>query len=298
MHSMFVMREFVLNDGHLIPKIGFGTYKLPADSHGKEALSYALNAGYRLIDCAEAYDNESMVGECLGEAFLGNALKYDGSEGPLSRDDLFITGKVWKSHLGYDSTLRAFEKSLENLKLDYLNLYLIHWPAVESQTADWKSINRDTWRALERLVDEGAAASIGVSNFQPAHLQPLLETANIPPAVNQVEYNPGFQQKECMDFCKKHDILVQAWSPLARGRIFDSPVLRAIALRHGKSVAQICLRWEVQMDTCPIPKSTSPERISQNADIFDFELSDEEMHEIVSLHTFGNSGLDPDTFDR
>lgn len=272
---------FSLNNGMKIPVTGYGTYKLTDDYEGAISVTRAIKAGYRLIDCATAYDNQRAVGQ---------GIKDSG----ICRAELSITGKVWITDLGYDSTLRSVERTLRELDLDYLDLYLIHWPASPAHTDKWKEINRETWRALESLVDEHVVCAIGLSNFMPRHIEPLLAGANIPPCINQLEFNPGCQQRECHQYCNDNGIRLEGWSPLARGRIFEDDTLNAIALKHGVTVAQVCLRWELQTGVISLPKSKSPERINNNLDIFNFELDSTDMHMIASLPPFGMSGLDPD----
>lgn len=276
--------EFELNNGVMIPAIGFGTYKLPDDETTVDAVKYAIKAGYRHVDGAAVYANEKAVGRGLRES-------------GVAREELFVTSKVWNTDRGYDYTLRAFDRSLADLGLDYLDLYLIHWPASASQFPDWRDINLQTWHALERLYSEGRVRAIGVSNFMPHHLRPLLDEAEIVPVVNQIEYHPGFTQPECVDFCTERGIRIEAWSPLGRGRVFDNPLLNEIAARYGKTVPQICLRWELQHGIIVLPKSATPERITANLDLWDFTLSDEDMAAIDFMSPCGASGLDPDTIN-
>ena len=276
--------EFELNNGVMIPAIGFGTYKLPDDETTVNAVKYAIKVGYRHIDGAAVYANEKAVGRGLRES-------------GVARDELFVTSKVWNTDRGYDYTLRAFDRSLADLGLDYLDLYLIHWPASSSRFPDWKDINLQTWHALERLYADGRVRAIGVSNFMPHHLQPLLDEAEIVPVVNQIEYHPGFMQPECVDFCTERGIRIEAWSPLGRGRVFDNPLLNEIAARYGKTVPQICLRWELQHGIIVLPKSATPERIIANLDVWNFTLSDDDMAAIDFMSPCGASGLDPDKID-
>lgn len=268
-----------------IPAIGFGTYRLPDDETGAEAVATAIGTGYRLIDGASAYDNEKSIGE--GIRFCG-----------VPRGELFIASKVWTSDRGYDRTMRAFERSLKRLDLTYLDLYMIHWPATEGQTPDWKKVNIDTWRALVRLLEEKAVRSIGVCNFMPEQLNALAEDTSVLPRVNQIEFNPGMKKPQTIGWCRENNIRVEAWSPLGRGRILDNPLLRELGAKYGKTSAQIALRWEVQQEIIPIPKSSNPGRMRENIDIFDFSLTSGEMKRLGDLPTFGNSGLDPLTFDR
>ncbi len=272
--------ERILNNGVGIPALGYGTYKLPDDAVGAQAVAEAIRIGYRLIDGASAYQNEKAVGE---------GIKISG----IPRRELFVTSKVANSQRGYDSTLTAFDNTLSDLGLDTLDLYLIHWPADKSQDEDWRKTNADTWRALERLYREKRVRAIGVSNFMPVHLKNLLLSAEIMPMVNQIEFNPGMQQPEVYYVCKQYNIIIEAWSPLARGRIFGNNLLSDIAEAHHKSIAQICLRWEIQKGTIPIPKSSNPVRMKENLDVLDFELTAGEIIAINSLATFGNSGLTP-----
>ncbi len=270
------MRELILNDGEKIPIVGFGTYKAK-EQEGIQSVVDALSNGYRLIDTAAAYENEEAV---------GNGIKASG----ISRDQVVVTTKLWREMLGYEQTKAALEKSLSRLGLDYIDLYLIHWPANARNYKNWQQTNADTWRAMEELQGEGKIRSIGVSNFWQEHLEALFQTANAVPAVNQIEFHPGYWQPELTEFCRQQGIVVESWSPLARGGVFGNEVLESIANRHGKSVAQVCLRWVIQHDVIVIPKSTSPKRIEENIQLFDFELSDEEMKQIDDLPEMGFSG--------
>ena len=271
------MEYIKLNDGNTIPPIGFGTYKA-TEQEGIESVKQALKNGYRLLDGAARYENEEAVGKGIKES-------------GVSREDVFITTKVWREHLGYEETKKAFYTSLKQLGLDYIDLYLIHWPANYKNFGDnWKKVNADTWRALEDLQEEGKIKSIGVSNFLVEHLEALLETAKVIPAINQIEFHPGYWQQEVKEYCNKKNIIVEAWSPLARGRVFNNELLQKIAEKHHKSIPQICLRWCLQHHVIPIPKSTTVDRIIDNIDIFDFELSEKEMLEINEIPQMGFSG--------
>ena len=260
-----------LSNGHSIPTPGFGTFKIPDGEVCVNAVCDAITAGYTHIDTAAVYGNERSVGEGVRKS--GKA-----------REELFITSKVWNTERGYDTTLRACEKTLKDLGMDYLDLYLIHWPANRLQFGDKaESINVETWKAMERLADEGLVRSIGVSNFCPHHLAPILASANLVPAVDQIEFHPGLLQEDTMDICRQNQILVEAWSPLGRGRLLDDPLLVEVAACYGKTTAQIVLRWVMQKNVLPLVKSTHIERIRENLQIFDFELTAEDVARIDSL---------------
>lgn len=276
LYNKQIMKNLLLNDGNKLPIIGFGTYK-SNEQEGIEAVSFALQNGYRLIDTAAFYFNEEAVGK---------GIKASG----IPREEVIVTTKLWRDYLGYKSTKKELEKSLKKLDLDYLDLYLIHWPANSRNYNDWQNANADTWRAMEELQAEGKIKSIGVSNFWEEHFDALFKTANVKPAVNQIEFHPGYWQPELTAFCKKHDIAIEAWSPLARGRVFDNETLQQIAKNHQQSIAKVCLRWITQHDVIVIPKSTTNERILDNLKLFDFELTQEEMSLIDNLPEMGFSG--------
>lgn len=270
------MKYYQLNNGNKIPAIGFGTYKAQEDE-AIASVKKAIETGYRLIDTAAKYENEEAVGK---------AIKQSG----IAREELMITTKLWRENLGYESTKKAFETSLAKLDLDYIDLYLIHWPANAKNYENWQKTNNDSWRAMEELVKEGKIKNIGVSNFWPEHLEPLLEAAEIKPVINQIEFHPGYWQPELTRYCKEKNILVEAWSPLARGKVFESEEIKAIAKKYNKSVAQICLRWILEHNALVIPKSSTPERIEDNFDIFDFQLNAEDIKTIDNLPQMGFSG--------
>lgn len=274
---------FHLNNGYEIPCVGFGTWQTPDGEIAVMAVSEAIKTGYRHIDTAACYENEVGVGQ---------GIKRSGIE----REKLFVTSKVWNTERGYKKTIAAFEKTLSDLGLDYLDLYLIHWPASSSQYDNWEEINLETWKAMTELYKAGRIKSIGVSNFMPYHLEALMKT-EVPPMVNQIEYHPGLTQAETVDYCKKHGILVEAWSPLGMGRMLNNETLKHIAGKYGKSVAQLCIRWCLQNGVLPLPKSVTPARIVENADVFDFEISDDDMAQISAMSYFGRSGLHPDKVD-
>ena len=274
---------YKLSNGVGIPCIGYGTWQTPNGEVATAAVLEALKAGYRHIDTAAAYKNEQSVGE---------AIRLSG----IPREQIFITSKVWNSNRGYEKTVAAFERTLANLGTDYLDLYLVHWPANNRQYSDPDSVNLDTWRALTDLYRAGRIRAIGVSNFKPHHLEPLMKT-EIPPMVNQIELHPGHSQSETVEYCKSHGILVEAWSPLGEGRVLSDPTLRAIGEGYGKSSAQVCIRWCLERGALPLPKTVTPTRMVENADVFDFSLSDEDMATIAALEGLGFSGHDPDLVD-
>lgn len=255
-----------------------------SDQEAEACVREAVRMGYRHIDTAAIYENEAGVGK--GVCSCG-----------VAREELFVTSKVWNTHRGYERTMAAFEGTMRTLGLETLDLYLIHWPAAASQYPDWEAVNLDTWRAMTQLYREGRVRAIGVSNFKPHHLRALMET-EVAPMVNQIEFHPGQRQEETVTFCREHGVLVEAWSPLGRGRMLADERLMAIAARYGKSVAQLCVRWCLQSGVLPLPKSATPARIQQNAQVFDFTICEEDMAQIDAMPYFGGSGLDPDDFRR
>lgn len=264
----------VLSNGVQMPWLGFGVWPIPNREPTVTAVRTALEAGYRGIDTAASYRNEEGVGQAARDS-------------GLPRGDLFITTKVWNAQQGYASTLKAFEESRRRLSLEYVDLYLVHWPV--------KGKYKDTWRALEDLFQQGFARAIGVSNFQQHHLEDLMADCRVAPMVNQIEFHPLLVQRDLRAFCAKHGILVEAWSPLMQGHL-DLPVLQAISDRHDKTPAQVVLRWDLQHGVVTIPKSATPARIRENAAIFDFELSAEEMSALDHLDAGKRFGGDPDNF--
>lgn len=274
-----VLQYVTLHNGVTIPQLGFGTYLIPNEQVA-DAIKHALDAGYRHIDTAQYYKNESGIGE---------ALKASG----INREDLFITTKVWNSHHGYEQTLEAFEESLERLKLDYIDLYLVHWPCPKFD----KYV--ETYKALETLYKEGKVRAIGVCNFDIEHLERLFAECEIKPMINQVECHPYFQQKEMKRFCREHQIQFESWSPLYRGEeVLEEPIIKELAKKHDKTPAQIILRWHLQEGSIVIPKSVNPERIRKNIDVFDFTLSDEDMELIASLDRNQQRGPVPKEMHR
>lgn len=269
-----------LHNGVKMPWFGLGLSGAEDGPEAANAVKTAIVHGYRSFDTAALYGNETGVGQGIREGL---------NETGLAREDLFITSKVWNSDLGYESALAAFEKSLKKLGLDYLDLYLIHWP-VEGKF-------KDAWRALETLYKEGRVKAIGVSNFHIHHLEELLKDAEIKPMVDQVEYHPFLTQKDLHEFCKSQGIQLEAWSPLMQGELLEEPLLVEIASKLEKTVAQVILRWDLQNGVVTIPKSTKEFRIIQNSQIFDFELTDDDMERISALNENRRVGPDPDNFD-
>lgn len=254
--------SYELNNGVKIPCIGFGTYKTPPEDTRRAVLE-AIDAGYRLIDTAAYYRNEAGVGEAVREC-------------GVPREELFITSKVWNTDRGYDKTLAAFDRTMEQLGLDYLDLYLIHWPAgLKAFGERAKDINRDTWRAMEKLYRDGRVRAIGCSNFLPHHIEEIMETEEIKPMVNQIEFHPGWAQLFNSEYCLKNGIAVEAWSPFARGAVLDNETLAGIGRKYGKTSSQVTLRWIMQHGIIPLPKSVHRERMDANLDCFDFMLNEE-----------------------
>lgn len=277
----------LLNNKYKIPCLGFGTWQTPDGETAIKAVKCAIENGYRHIDTAAGYGNEQSVGVAIEEAL---------SECNVKREELFITSKVWNTERGYEKTIEAFEKTLKNLRLAYLDLYLIHWPANAKQFENWNEINLDTWRAMTDLYKDGKIKAIGVSNFLEHHLKSLLYT-EIKPMVNQIEFHPGMMQKVTVDFCVANNIVVEAWSPLGTGRMLSNDVLIKIAKKYNCSVAQICIRWGLQNKVVPLPKSITPSRIIENTKVFDFEIEELDMVTINNMKYCGGSGLNPDKVD-
>ncbi|MGG0286729.1 aldo/keto reductase [Peribacillus butanolivorans] len=262
-----------LHNGVKMPQVGFGVFKVKNGSETVESVKKAIEVGYRSIDTAAVYENEEGVGQAIRES-------------GISREELFITSKVWNTDQGYETTLQAFDDSLKRLGLEYLDLYLIHWPGKDKYL--------ETWKALEKLYNEGKVKSIGVSNFHVHHLEKLLANSEIKPVVNQIELHPLLTQVEIRDYCEKHDIKVEAWSPLGRGSLIEEPTINHIAKKHGKSSAQVLIRWHLQHEIVVIPKSITPSRIEENAQVFDFSLSLNEMNQIDALNKNERFGSNPD----
>ena len=278
-----VKDTYRLHNGVEIPCVGFGTWQAPEGDVAFSAVKAALEAGYRRVDTAAGYENEGSV---------GRAVRASG----LKREEVFVTSKLTNSEHGYEKTLRAFDKTMKELGFDYLDLYLIHWPNPISSRGSWKKDNAGSWKAFEELYAAGRIRAIGVSNFRPHHIDALMETAKIMPMVNQIRLCPGDVHQETVEYCRSHVILLEAYSPLGLGRIMDVAAVNEIAGRHQKSAAQVALRWSLQKGFLPLPKSVTPERIRQNADLFGFDLSDAEMAAVDRVEP-GICGLakDPDT---
>ena len=270
-----------LANGVKMPCIGYGTWQTPDGDVARKCVFEAIKAGYRHIDTAAAYGNEESVGA---------GIKDSG----VSRDELFITTKHWITNRGYEKTIAACEESLKKLGIDYLDLYLIHWPCVSKISDNWEEINADTWRGFEKLYKDGKIRAIGVSNFLPSHLESLKARSTIKPMVNQIEFHPGYTQTELADYCKKEGIVLQAWSPLGCGAVLGDAFLAEMAAKYNKSVAQLCIRFALQSGFVPLPKSTNAERIAANMEVFDFEISAEDMEKIAKMPRTGYSGFYPE----
>ena len=269
---------FILENGVELPFVGFGTYKVTEE----KIILDALDAGYRHLDTARMYKNEKMI---------GNVLKECG----IHRSELFLTSKVWKGDLGYDNTLRSFEASINDLGVQYLDMFLIHWPQ-STPDADWKPVLKETWKAMERLYEDCAVRAIGVSNHLPHHLLHILRDCNVRPMVNQLEFHPGYTQAATTSFCVNQGIQVEAWSPLGRTRVLEDPLVLELAEKYGKTPAQICLRFCLQNNVLPLPKSSSPERMKQNLELFDFDIELEDIFRLMTMPETGWSGQHPEHF--
>jgi diketogulonate reductase-like aldo/keto reductase len=278
------MKNYKLSNGIEIPEIGFGTWLLEGDKV-TEPLKIALAKGYTHIDTAAIYKNEKEIGDVLKSS-------------TIDRSKLFITSKCWNSERGYDKALAAFEQTLRDLQTDYLDLYLIHWPANETQFPDqWQELNAGTWKAFEEIYKSGKAKAIGVSNFNINHIETLLQKAEIKPMVNQIEIHPGHSQPELIDFCNKHDILVEAWSPLGSGRILQNEIIVNLANKYNVSVGQICINYCLAKGILPLPRSSSEKNIEANITSDTFKLSEEDVKAIDEMPADGFSGLNPSTVE-
>lgn len=272
---------YTLSNGVRIPVVGFGTWQSPDGEIARNAVRVALESGYRHIDTAAAYGNEESVGA---------GIRLSG----VRREEIFLTTKHWITDRGYEKTIAACEESLRRLGTDYVDLYLIHWPCVEKISADWAEINLSTWRGFEKLYRDGKVRAVGVSNFLEKQLAPLIEAAEVKPMVNQIEFHPGYTQPETAAYSREHGMLVEAWSPLGCGTVLGDPVVNAIAEAHGKTAAHVCIRYAMQKNALPLPKSVTPSRIIDNTKVFDFSLTDEEMSRLDAMPRTGYSGFYPE----
>lgn len=269
--------KLTLNNGQQIPQLGLGVYKVNQDI-AVQLVGTAIDLGYRRIDTAALYDNEQEVGAAIRKS-------------SVPREEIYVTTKIWNNRQGYHESKEAIEESLDRLNIGYVDMMLIHWPAPKQN----KFV--ETWRAFEEVLEGGKVRGIGVANFNIHHLEQLLEAANVVPALNQVELNPTFQQPELRAFNAKHGIATEAWAPLGRAKILDHPVLVEIASAHGKSAAQVVIRWHLQIGNLVIPKSSNPDRLAENLDVFDFSLSESDMQLIASMETGLRASNNPDDFD-
>ena len=273
---------FELDNGVQIPCVGFGTYRAENGETAITAIKDAIALGYRHIDTAAGYKNEESV---------GIAVKESG----IPREEIFITSKLQNSHHGYENTMAAFEETMKNLDMDYLDLYLIHWPNPVKYRSDWQAANAGTWKAFEELYKAKRIRAIGISNFHPHHIAELMKTAEIAPMVNQIRLCPGETQDELVAYCKDQNMVVQAYSPLGAGLVFQVPEIQEIAQKYGKTIAQVCIRWSLQKGFLPLPKSVTRSRIKENADVFGFELSEQDMQIISNLEGCCGYSHNPDT---
>lgn len=269
-----------LSNGFMLPMLGFGTYKATEDS-GEKVIIDALLSGYRYFDTASFYENESDI---------GNAIIKSG----ISRDNLILASKIWPTDLGYESALKAFEESINKLNTDYLDIYLIHWPKLSPDDKEWKIKLSDTWRAMEELYKSGTIKAIGLSNFLPHHIEVIKQNATVMPMLNQLELHVGYMQNVAVEYCRKNNIAVQAWSPLGRGRVLEDEIVVKMAKKYNKTVGQFLLGFLIQNDIAVIPKASKPDRMKENQNIFDFKISKEDKYSLLCLPEFGWSGEHPD----
>ena len=272
---------FTLSNGVKIPCLGYGTWQTPNGGVTESCVKNALNAGYRHIDTAFIYGNEAEVGA---------GIRASG----VVREEIFVTTKHWVTERGYEKTVAAVETSLRLLGLDYIDLYLVHWPCVEKCSPAWKEINADTWRGFEKMYKDGKLRAIGVSNYQQKHIDALIDMAEIKPMVNQLEFHPGYTQLENVRYMQSRGLLVEAWSPMGSGAVLGDARLAAIASKYGKTVAQLCIRFALQEGILPLPKSTDPARMASNMQVFDFEISAEDLAALENLPTLGFSTFLPE----
>ncbi len=272
---------YKLSNGVGIPCIGFGTWQTPDGDVAVRSVASAIDAGYRHIDTAQAYGNEESVGKGIRES-------------GIDRKDLFVTTKLWNSNHSYKLTMRTFEESMNKLGLDYLDLFLIHWPNPIAFRDHWQEANAESWKAMEELYEAGKIRAIGVSNFRPHHIEEILKTAKVAPMVNQIRLCPGDTQDETVNWCRDHGMVLEAYSPLGIGQIFEVPEMQKLAEKYQRSIAQVCIRWSLQRGYLPLPKSVTLSRIQENLKVFDFELSDEDVQLIADLKGCVGYASDPD----
>ncbi|MDR2780134.1 MAG: aldo/keto reductase [Synergistaceae bacterium] len=273
--------SYTLHNGVKIPCVGFGTWQTPGGDVCVSSVKVAIAAGYRHIDTAAVYGNESSVGAAIKQA-------------GVPRGELFITTKLWNEDRGYENTLKAFETSIGKLGLKYLDLYLIHWPNPVKFRNNWQEANAGTWKAFEELYKAGRVRAIGISNFHERHTEPLLKTASVAPMVNQIRLCPGDTQDDVVEYSRKRNMVVEAYSPFGVGEIFGVPEIKAVAEKYGRTVAQVCIRWSLQMGFLPLPKSVTPSRIVENTDVFGFELAEDDVRLIAGLDGRAGYSSDPD----
>lgn len=271
---------YTLSNGVQIPCVGFGTYKA-ADKDNADIIKLAIDAGYRYFDTASFYGTET---------YLSEAIEKSG----IKRNEFFITSKVWKDEMGYHETKKAFERTLENLKTDYVDLYLIHWPLPTPGYKEWKELDLATWKAMEELYHAGKIRAIGLSNFLPHHIENICKNCEVEPMVNQIEFHPGYTQETVLRYCNEHDIRVQAWSPLGRKRVLKDALVVELAEKYQVSPARLCLRFALQKGIIPLPKASSIERMKENQDIFSFQIEETDMYRLETMPQTGWSGEHPD----
>lgn len=274
------IEHYVLNNGVEIPAVAFGTYKA-ADGKSADVIRAAIGAGYRYFDTASFYGTET---------YLAEAIRESG----IPRREFFIASKLWKDEMGYENVKSAFERTLNNLRTDYLDLYLIHWPLPEPGYKEWRQLDKETWRAMEELYEAGKIRAIGLSNFLPHHIENILKDCRVRPAVDQIEYHPGYSQEAVVNYCRERGILVQAWSPIGRSRVLDEPLVKELAAKYDVSPAQICLKFAVQRNIIPLPKSSSEDRMRENLNLYSFELEQDDIWRLSTMSQTGWSGEHPD----
>lgn len=275
---------YTLENGVKIPCVGFGTWQTPDGDVCVSSVKAAIEAGYRHIDTAAVYGNEKSVGAAIRQA-------------GVPREDLFVTTKLWNDVRGYEATLEAFEESAGKLGLEYLDLYLIHWPNPLKHRNNWQEANAASWKAFEELYRSGRVRAIGISNFHERHIEPLLKSAAVAPMVNQIRLCPGDTQSEVVEYSRGKNMLIEAYSPFGVGEVFGVPEMKAVAGKYGRTVAQVCVRWSLQMGFLPLPKSVTPSRIAENTDVFDFELTGEDVKFIAGLDGCAGRSPNPDAMD-